>query len=176
MRVYMNIQGKLTFLRAIELSDSKLLLNIVNDPDTEFMLGGWSFPISSIRQNEWIQNLDNMHETLRCMIVDKKTGSTVGVIMLTKIDYKNGNAEIHIKLGSEYRGKGYGSDAMTALIEYAFNELRLHLIYGQINIKNITSLKMFEKCGFIYEGTIKHRLYKKGSYYDMKIFSIINDK
>ena len=48
----MNIFGDKVVLRAIELYDLDLLLNLINDPDTEKMLGGNSFPISKESQKK----------------------------------------------------------------------------------------------------------------------------
>lgn len=53
----MNIVGDRIYLRAPELSDKELLLGIINDSETEHLLGGSSFPVSSLDQEEWIKTL-----------------------------------------------------------------------------------------------------------------------
>ena len=90
----MNIKGKRIVLRAIEPRDNEMLWKIINDEENEYMLGGWSFPISWQRQEDWITSLREEENILRCTIDHQ--GSAVGVVMLTGIDYKNGNAEVHI--------------------------------------------------------------------------------
>ncbi|MEG1820717.1 MAG: GNAT family N-acetyltransferase [Malacoplasma sp.] len=161
----MNIIGTKVILRAIEPSDNELLLSIINDSDTEYMLGGWSFPVSVKNQEEWIDLLKYDTKILRCIICLKEQNIALGVVMLTNIDYKNGNAEVHIKLANtEVRGKGYGTDAVNAVVKYAFEELRLKLVYARINEYNIASQKMFEKSGFMVEGVLKSRIFKRGKY------------
>lgn len=161
----MNIIGTKVILRAIEPSDNELLLSIINDSDTEYMLGGWSFPVSVKNQAEWIDLLKYDTKILRCIICLKEQNIALGVVMLTNIDYKNGNAEVHIKLANtEVRGKGYGTDAVNAVVKYAFEELRLKLVYARINEYNIASQKMFEKSGFMVEGVLKSRIFKRGKY------------
>jgi len=173
----MNLIGNKVILRGIEIEDADLLLELINDPETEYLLGGWSFPVSSIKQKEWIQKLDNGTSTLRCIIQDKDSGESVGTIILNKIDYKNGNAAIHIKIANgDYRGRGYGTDAVTTVIRYAFEELRLHCVYAQINSDNIGSQKLFSKCGFAEEAELKDRIYKKGNYLSVKLYSIFNEQ
>ena len=170
----MNIFGEKIILRAIESKDNQMLLEIINDPDTEYMLGGWSFPVSQNNQEEWYNNLKNEKNVLRCTIDVENTA--VGAVMLTDIDYKNGNAEVHIKLSSSNnRGKGYGTDALNTIVKYAFLELRLHCIYAKISQKNNISQKLFSKCGFKEEGILKSRIYKKGEYIDLISYSIINN-
>lgn len=68
----MNIIGDRIYLRAVELSDKEMLLDIINDEQTEYELGGWSFPISDLNQEEWIKSLKPDNKTLRCVIVNKE--------------------------------------------------------------------------------------------------------
>ena len=172
----MNLVGEKIVLRAIEIKDSEILLSIINDPETEYMLGGWSFPVSSKDQTHWIEMLESNITTLRCVIETKDNLEAIGVIMLTDIDYKNGNTEIHIKLAKgAVRGKGYGSDAIRTILKYAFEELRLHCVYSRVNSFNNPSKRVFEKCGFTLEGKLKHRFFKRGKYIDVHSYSIINE-
>lgn len=171
----MNINGERVLLRAIELSDKDILLDIINDSETEFSLGGWSFPVSSLNQEEWIKALKPNNNILRCMIVDRELSKPLGTVILSDIDYKNGNGEIHIKLARDVRGKGYGIDTVRTLVNYAFNELRLNCIYAHVNVYNNLSQKLFEKCGFVKEGVLRSRFFKKGSYHDVIVMSIVKE-
>lgn len=171
----MNIKGKRVVLRAIEPIDNPMLLAMINDAETEYMVGGWSFPVSQRNQEEWTADLQSDMHTLRCAIdVD---GNAVGVVMLTEIDYKNGNAEVHIKLAIDSaRGKGYGTDALSTLVEYAFTELRLKCVFARISQHNEASQRLFKKCHFNEEGIMRCRLFKKGKYIDVVSFSRINER
>lgn len=169
----MNIVGERIYLRAIELSDKEVLLNIINDEETEHELGGWSFPISNLSQEEWIKSLKHNDKTLRCMIVIKDDDRAIGTVILSDIDYKNGTAEIHIKLGKQIRSKGYGTETINLVGRYAFNELRLNCIYAHVNSYNDKSQKLFEKCGFEREGILRNRIFKKGTYHNVYSYSLL---
>lgn len=172
----MNISGENIILRAIEESDIHLLWELVNDEDTEYMLGGWSFPVSSQKQAEWISKLGEDLNTLRCIIETKKESIPIGTIILSDIDYKNGNAEIHLKISNNgYRGKGFGTDAIKTMVRYAFSELRLNCIYSKVSEHNEASKNLFKRCGFIQEGQLRNRLYKRGHFIDIAVFSILNE-
>lgn len=170
----MNINGQNVILRAIEPKDNEMLLKMINDEETEYMLGGWSFPVSQKKQEDWVNSLNNETNTLRCAIDIKD--SAVGVVMLTDIDYKNGSAEVHIKLSTDRRGKGYGTDALKAIVGYAFTELRLKCVFARVSQHNVASQSLFKKCGFSEEGILKCRVFKKGKYIDVISFSIISNK
>lgn len=80
----MIIQGEKVILRALEKNDADLLLDIINDPDTENMLGGSSYPVSYDMQCEWIENQKNDDTVFRTIIAlndEKKTG--IGTIILS---------------------------------------------------------------------------------------------
>ena len=171
----MNIIGEKVLLRAIEETDKEMFLNLINDPETEKMLGGSSFPVSAIEQEKWIKNQAGNKTNLRCVIAEKsKEELGLGTIILTDVDYKNGTAQAHIKmLKGEGRGKGFGTDALKTLVEYAFAELRLNCIYAEVLSYNNISQRLFEKCGFHRDGVLRARAYKDNGYNDVILYSIL---
>jgi RimJ/RimL family protein N-acetyltransferase len=171
-----NIIGEKVILRAIEISDNKFLLDIINDGEAEHLLGGWSFPVSSLCQEEWIRSLTPSNNILRCVAEAKQEKIVLGTVILSDIDYKNGTAELHIKLSKDTRRKGYGTDITRTVVNYSFNELRLHCIYARINDYNKASQKLFERCGFEKEGIMRARIYKNGDYHDIFSYSILNTR
>lgn len=171
----MIIFGEQIALRAIEQNDCALLLEMINDPVTERMIGGSSFPVSKAAQEQWISEQRSKNDILRCIIADKTDlEKGLGTVVLSDIDFRNGSAQIHIKLGLDCRKKGYGTDALKTIVEYAFYQLRLHCIYAYVLEYNHASQKLFQKCGFQKEGILRARAYKNGSYFDMIAYSVIN--
>lgn len=173
----MNIFGQNIVLRAISESDAPLLLKMMNDPETEKMLGGVSFPISMVAQQNWIRRQMENSSVLRCIIADRTNEETgLGTVILSDIDQKNGSAQVHIKLGVENcRGKGYGTDAVKTIVKYAFEEMRLHCIYADVLEYNIASQKLFEKCGFHKDGLLRGRVYKGGNYINVVTYSCLEE-
>lgn len=172
----MNIHGNKTILRAIELKDNEMLFELINDPETEAFLGGASFPVSMFEQMKWFERKEKNDSVLRCIIECKETKVAVGTIILTDINVKNGTAEIHVKLRKDIgRGKGYGTDAIKSIVNYAFNEMRLNCIYANILENNEISKKVFTKCGFEYEGKLRSRVFKSGKFINILSYSILRD-
>jgi len=151
-------------LRAIETSDAEVLKDMINDPELEFMVHGWSLPVSLEQQIEWIKNLDS--KVFR-FIVEWKS-NIVGTCSISSIDYKNSTAALNIKLigDSNIRGKGIGTTSLQLLIQYCFDELNLNCLTASILEYNIPSLKLFYKCGFKKDGVLRSRIYKKGMYHN----------
>lgn len=174
----MLIYGDKIVLRGIEADDNTMLLDLINDPDTEMMLGGSSWPVSEIEQLKWFERQGQNKEELRCIIALKgDLENAVGTIILDDIDQKNGTGHIHIKMAKKVgRGKGYGTDAVKSLTRYAFDNMRLNCIYANILAHNETSIHLFEKCGYQREGILRARIFKNGEYMDIYSYSIINSE
>ena len=173
----MNIYGEKTVLRAIEPADKSLLLELINDPKTEKMLGGGSFPVSEAGQAKWIADQTGRTDVLRCIVADQSNPEQgIGTVILSDIDYKNGVAQVHVKLAATCHRNGYGSDALKALVNYAFKEMRLNCVYAHVLSYNEPSQKLFCKCGFQKEGILRSRTYKDGKYVDTISYSILNNE
>jgi len=172
----MHIIGEKVLLRAIEESDSELLLEMINDPEIERAVGGWSFPSSSYSHNEWFKRQATSTNALRCIIESLLDGQAVGMTSLTDIDHKNGTASSSVKLSKNGHGKGYGIDGHRAILAYAFEELRLNCINASVLEDNVVSLKMCEKLGFKTEGVLRQRVFKQGKYLNVISLSLLRDE
>ncbi len=170
----MFISGEKIVLRAVEEKDNAMLLSMINDPDTEIMLGGSSWPVSETEQSKWFEYQGRNQAVLRCIVALQDDGKAIGTIVLSDIDMKNATGQIHIKLSKDGgRGKGYGTDAVKTMIQYAFEELRLNCIYANILSYNEPSIRLFEHCGFKRDGVLRQRVFKKGNFVDMLSYSIV---
>lgn len=171
----MDIYGKKIVLRALTGDDAAMLVKMVNDPQTENMIGGKSFPVSLEEQRRWMERQSGRTDILRCIVADRNLpGESLGTVILGDIDYINGTAQVHIKMDvKKGRRKGYGLDALKTLTGYAFDEMRLNCIYAVIASYNEPSIGLFEKAGFMREGELRSRLFKKGHYHNCYMYSVI---
>lgn len=160
-------------LRAIEMEDSQVLHKMINDPEMESMIIGWSFPVSTEMQNEWIRNLDNKD----CVRYAIDVGEGIeGVAIISSIDYKNRVAHFGIKLKRDARGKGIATRAVRLMAQYCFFELNLNCIEVNVLESNLASRSLWEKVGFKPEGILRERIYKNGKYRNVIIYSLLKDE
>ena len=170
----MNIIGRSLILRAIEDSDKIFLLEMVNDPQIEAMIGGWAWPISLNEQEAWIIKERSNTSTQRFVI--EIAEKPVGLVILANIDWKNRCAFTGIKLHpSAPRNKGIGTDAMLTLQKYAFTELQLHRLETTWLEYNKASEKLHIKCGWTIEGLARLAVFKQGKYHNLVYGSILED-
>ena len=64
----MNIYGKKVVLRAMEKTDSDLIIGMFNDPEVEDLVVGWSFPVSRFAQEKWLDAHYGDQKNLRFVI------------------------------------------------------------------------------------------------------------
>ena len=92
----MIIKGNIVTLRFIEPKDLESIREMTNDPEQEYMIGGWSFPAAVKHQEDWYQRVLSDKNNLRLSI--DYEGEFVGLVTLTSIDWKNKRAESGIRL------------------------------------------------------------------------------
>ena len=161
----MNLIGKNIILRAIEERDCEFLRKMINDPETEKDVVGWSFPVSSAEQMTWFNN--NCHSKNDIRLIIEHNEVAIGLVSITNIDWKNRKAENGIKLfGNNIKGKGFGTETIRLIMKYAFEELQLNRLYSTILFTNIPSQKLYKKCGWKIEGTLRKSVFKNNKYID----------
>jgi RimJ/RimL family protein N-acetyltransferase len=102
------------------------------------------------------------------MIVEKQLKAAIGITLLVNIDYKNRNAECIIDIGEkEYWGQGYGTEALTLLLNYAFQELNLHRVSLRVFSFNEKAIHLYKKLEFKEEGAGRQSLFRFGKWHDM---------
>ena len=80
------------------------------------------------------------------------TKQFVGLIALNLGNPKYKSAEVWYKLLTTFWGKGYATESLTQLLDFGFNDLKLHRIEAGCAVNNLASVKVLEKTGFSYEG------------------------
>lgn len=88
------------------------------------------------------------NEALYWAITEKGREELSGTICLWKISRDKMKAEIGFELLPEFQGKGIMKHAVDRVIDYAFNELGLRLIEGEVAKENQRSIKLMVKNGF----------------------------
>ena len=64
-------------------------------------------------------------------------------------------AAVAIRIASSCQGKGYGSEALSAMTQFCFQHTELQRLYAKVDVRNQASLRMMEKCGYQKEGLIR---------------------
>ena len=116
------------------------------------------------------------NEYYRWAVVEKTTGECIGQIAYFLVDSKNHFAEIEYCIGSDFQCKGFATEATKAVIAYGFDRMNLHKVQICTKTINAPSKRVIEKCGFVYEGTLRDYFYMNGEYVGRLFFSILRNE
>lgn len=165
-----------TKLRAIEKKDCELLKFMMNSAGVEKKILGWNLPVSTERQEKWIEQYENTDSIIRWMI-ELSNNTTLGMITLREIDWKNREATMEIKTNpyETQRMDGDTKNASYAVIKYAFEELGLHRISSSVLKCNKFSRKLNESLGFQLEGILRGKIFKNNMWNDVYSFGLLLD-
>lgn len=172
------VRGEKVYLRAAERSDIPNFVRWFNDSETTSFLA-MRAPMSEAMEEKWFnemlaqQGKDSYHFVL-CRLDDDMP---IGSVSLFHVDAVNGSAGIGISIGEKSLwGLGLGTDAMFALLDFGFGQLRLERMWLDVYDFNARARRSYEKCGFVLEGTQRHAIFKRGRFYDVQMMSILKDE
>lgn len=106
-------------------------------------------------------------------ITEKKNDKCIGIIGFYRTQPENYRTELGYMILPEYHNKGYASETVDTLLNYAFNTLNFHSIEAIINPKNIASERVLQKNGFIKEAHLIENQFYNGRFIDTVIYSLL---
>lgn len=166
--------GKKLYLRGIEEGDLEgRYFDWLNDYEiTKYMESG-SFPNTVEKMQEYFRNVGRSGNNVLLAIIDMETDEHIGNVRLGPINWIHRTSFLGIMIGEkEFSGKGYGTEALKLVVDYAFNRLNLRKISADMNASNKASVRAYEKAGFKVEGRRKDELYVNGKYHDAIIMGL----
>jgi len=167
------ITGKNISLRPLELEDSELLRDLMNNPQVSDYVVGWGFPVSLFSQKNWIQDSNN-NSSYRLVILDNESKEAIGITGLWDIDWHNQSATSAIKIIPTKSKKGLGSEAITLSMAWAFYNVGLRRLEATILDFNGPSMGAYvKKCGWRVEGCHKEAVFRKGQWHDLYSIAIL---
>lgn len=158
-------------LRRLEKKDAPLMLEWMHDPEINcnFQADFASSTLESVL--DFIES-SFQDETQNFAFVDEND-EYLGTISLKHISHKNRNAEYAIVTRKKAQGTGAARAATKELLKYAFEELKLHKVYLNVLEENVRAQRLYEKCGFIYEGSAVDAVRINGTYRTLKWYGMI---
>lgn len=161
-------------LKKIESTDSNYVYNILSDED---VIKYDTFDLyKDINQaKSLIEFFHEQYDKNRAIfwgIFIKNTKVMIGFCKL-EIEVPKVRADIGYDLAKKYWNKGFMTEALKAIIDFAFENIGVNRIEASVDIKNEASIKVLKKNGFLQEGVMRQRSYFHGVYHDMIMLSIL---
>jgi RimJ/RimL family protein N-acetyltransferase len=172
------IRGERVYLRAAERSDIAKFVRWLSDGETTSFLS-MRAPISVAMEEKWFEEMlarqgKEAYLFVICLLEDSRPIGTLG---LFNIDSTNGSAGIGIWIGEkDLWGKGLGSDATNAIVDFGFGMLRLERLWLEVYDFNKRARRTYDKTGFTLEGVKRHAAYRHGRHVDVELMSMLRDE
>ncbi|NPV52913.1 MAG: GNAT family N-acetyltransferase [Firmicutes bacterium] len=155
------------------IGESKVVLRPLTEQDIQIMEQWESYDESS---NQWYQKMLRGRNS-KIFAITTREGRLIGDIGLAEISWRGGDAELFIRIGQESDwNKGYGMDAVVALLELAFAEMKLKRIYLRVHKDNVRAIRCYEKCGFKKEGVVRRRVEGGSRVEKVFLMSVLRDE
>jgi RimJ/RimL family protein N-acetyltransferase len=169
------LTGNKMYLRILEETDLEKTLGWINDPDLMVLMGVRG-PKTLMMQKRWFEELNKNSDKIIFAICIKESDEHIGNVSLYSIDLIHRNAGLSIFIfDKKFHHKGYGTEALILLLEYAFNYLNLHRVYCKTSSEYKEAMNIYRKLGFCEEGKLRQHEFHKGEYIDKIIMGLIKN-
>ncbi|WP_227376483.1 GNAT family N-acetyltransferase [Haladaptatus halobius] len=165
------LEGERVELRVTEREDIDLLQRVRTDPELRTAMT-FTEPQTREQVEEFYENTistDNGDSNF-VVCVD---GEPVGEANLFRVEADHG--EIAYWLDRDARGEGYATEAVSLLLDYAFDTRGLHRVVAKVVDFNDASRALLERLGFEEEGRFREHIFLRGEYRDVSFFGLLRE-
>ncbi|MFD2908701.1 GNAT family N-acetyltransferase [Flavobacterium ardleyense] len=150
-------------LHSIPEVDEYNALGIPKDTaETESIITNW------IKDNQVVEILNYTF-----IIQQKNNKEEIGLFGIKLGAKKYKRAEVWYKIHPDFWNKGFATEVLLSVLDYCFEELKLHRIQAGCAVENIGSIKVLEKVGMKREGRCRQVLPLKSGWSDNFEYAIL---
>lgn len=178
------LAGELVTLRPIRAEDADVIYRIIRDDEEIARLTGFvhssdeapmmDVPIERLREiyGGWSTTKDR----LVLGVIDNAADELVGEVVLNGWDPDNRSCGFRALIGATGRGRGLGTEATRLIVEHGLHTLGLHRISLEVYDFNPRARHVYEKVGFVHEGTGRDALLFDGEWVDVHYMAILGQE
>ncbi|MEC9477012.1 MAG: GNAT family N-acetyltransferase [Planctomycetota bacterium] len=165
-------------MRPMRPSDAERVHQYVSDPEVALTTGEIPHPYPDGAASEWISTHAELRKTGRLeifAIVERDSDLLIGAIDLRRGEFAHIH-EIGYWVGREHWGQGVCTEAVKALVDFAFErDEKLVRIFAYSFPENPASARVQEKAGFQREGLLRHGLVRLTDPRDAVLCAIVRE-
>jgi len=167
------LKGKLIELDYIRSDEDLVELARMRNANWE-----WFFNESKIKegdQRDWYQAV--MADDTRQLYGIYECQKFVGSVGYANLDRRNQSVEFgNLLVYEECRGRGYAEEAAALLLDYMFLQMNVQRVHLEVFSHNEGAICLYEKLGFVREGTLRRSQFSFGEFRDVAIMSILREE
>ena len=175
MKYFKKLVGEKIYLSPKNIEDIEKYTEWMNDFRITDYTGRSHQIISIEAEKKYLE--EHINEEAVFAIIDSNEDKLIGTIGLHRVDHVKRTATLGIFIGDkDYRGKGYGTEAIRLILDYGFNYLNLNNIKLDLIEFNERALACYKKCGFKEYGRRRKCEFVNGKYYDVIEMDILAEE
>jgi [ribosomal protein S5]-alanine N-acetyltransferase len=175
--LFHSLESEQIYFKALSIEDVQEIHDYASDIEVSRFIG-WNLMNTLHETRELIEIMlkrESEGTHLYASIVLKSTRAIVGTAMIFNFDHEANQAEIGYVFHKNHWGKGYGTEAVALMNDFAFTSLNLHKLHASVVDANIGSARILEKNGYKLEGRLKDHYFIEDKYYDSLLFGKIKN-
>jgi RimJ/RimL family protein N-acetyltransferase len=178
-RAFQPIETARLRLRRFEDADLAPFIAYRNDPDVA-RYQSWdgiseAEAVAFVREQQTAP-ADTPGEGLQIAIARKDSGRLIGDCMFKLMEDDSRQAEIGYTLAQDAQGQGFATEAITALLTWAFTTYDLHRVIAIVDVKNAASVALLERLRLRREAHFRQNIWFKGAWGDEYVYAILRDE
>ncbi|MEO6405166.1 MAG: GNAT family N-acetyltransferase [Ferruginibacter sp.] len=159
-------------MRKVSMEDIEQMFELRSNPDAmKYINRPLVKSIDDIKP--LLEKMNDNTQRIQWAICFKNHDRVIGTIGYHIIEKDHYRAELGYMLHPDFWRKGLMNEAIPAVINYGFNEIRLHSIEARINPANEASSKILLKHKFKKEGFFRESYFFEGVFYDSEIYGLL---
>lgn len=173
------LQGRAVVLQPVTVADVPRLRELMRDRETTVLTGSThrsdasdakepELPVLEEVYGRWVTADDRVVWTIR----EAVDGPVLGEVVLNDHDPENASCGFRMWL-AEGRGRGLGTEAARLAVDHAFDGLGLHRVELEVYAFNPRARHVYEKVGFVLEGTRRQALRFDDGWVDCHVMGML---
>lgn len=162
-------------LRRFTMDDLDTFLAYRNDPLVA-QYQGWESTTAD-EGRAYIQSLQNIEPGdpgwFNFAIEETATQILLGDVGLSILEQSPQQGRIGYTLAREHQGKGFATEAVRRVLDYAFGELELHRITADCDVANVASVALLERLNFRREGHFIESYFDHGQWTSEYLYAML---
>lgn len=152
-------------------TDLEYILSWRNHPDIKrFMLSQHEITLAEHRN--WFHRASR--DESKALLIAHQNNQALGCVVFSAVN-KNSTCDWGFYSAPD-NPAGTGTSICSAALDYAFYELKVHKVAGQVLDYNHASVRIHKRLGFLEEGKLREHICINGRYHNLLCFGILSDE
>jgi RimJ/RimL family protein N-acetyltransferase len=170
-------RGERVYLRPLEPDDVEVVHRWFEDTRIQTLMGDLPVSLAARRQRYEEAAKTDGQDVFRFVICLLDDDRAIGRTDVFQIDRQNGSCAFGITIGDpELWSQGLGTDAVNAVVDFAFGQLRVERVWLDTDDHNARAQAVYRKAGFVEEGRFRRAFYQDGGWSDDIRMAMLRDE